>query len=300
MASLSPPAPSHAAAWWLAARPRTLPLATAPVLVGTAVAWREGGARALPALAALAGALALQVGANFANDVFDAERGADTAGRAGPARAVAEGWLSAATMRRAIVVAFAVATAAGLYLVWLGGWPILTLGLLSIAAGLAYTGGPYPLAYHGWGEVAVFVFFGLGAVCGTVWVQAAVLPAAAVWASIPVGALASAVLVVNNVRDAATDGPAGKRTLAVRWGERAGRKLYRVLLAAAFGAVALWAATEGELFLALPVLALPRALRLDRALQRESGSALNAQLAGTAQLALLFSALLALGLVAAR
>ena len=296
MAALAPSsAPSRARAWWLAARPRTLPLAAAPVLVGSAVAYDAGGARPGPALAALAGALSLQVAANFANDVFDAERGADTPDRVGPARAVAQGWLSAAAMRRATAAALAGATAVGLYLVWVGGWPILALGLASTAAALAYTGGPYPLAYHGWGEVAVFLFFGVGAVCGTVWVQAGALPPTALVASLPVGALAAAVLVVNNVRDVDTDRQAGKRTLAVRFGAGAARGLYRALLATAFAAPLAWAFAAQRPALVLPLAAAPLALRLDAALRRERGAALNESLAGTAKLALLSSALLALG-----
>ena len=288
--------PGPAGAWLLAARPRTLPLAAAPVLVGTAVAWNADAARAGPALAALAGALLLQVGANFANDVFDARRGADGPDRLGPARAVASGWLSEAAVLRATALSFGLALLLGLYLVWVGGLPILLLGLLSIAAGLAYTGGPYPLGYHGWGEVAVFAFFGLGAVCGTVWVQAGTLPAAALLASVPVGALAAAVLVVNNVRDAETDRRAGKRTVAVRFGEAGARRLYRGLLTVSFALPALWAALSARPGVALPLAAAPLALRLDRALQHERGPALNERLAGTARLALLFSALLALGL----
>jgi len=301
VASLAPAArPTPARAWWLAARPRTLPLAAAPVLVGSAVAWSEGEARALPALAALLGALCLQVGANFANDVFDAERGADTPDRVGPARAVAEGWLSPAAVRRAAAAVFALSVAVGLYLVWVGGWPILALGLLSIAAGLAYTGGPYPLAYHGWGEVAVFLFFGVGAVCGTVWVQTLWLSGPALAASLPVGALAAAVLVVNNVRDADTDRRAGKHTLAVRFGEGAGRALYRGLLAASLAVPLIWSIAEKSAWLALPLAAAPLAWRLDRSLQRERGTALNETLAGTAKLALLFSLLFAVGIAASR
>lgn len=291
-------APSRARAWWLAARPRTLPLAAAPVLVGSAVAHAEGGLRGGPALAALVGALALQVAANFANDVFDAERGADTPDRVGPARAVASGWLAAAAVRRATAGAFAAASAVGLYLVWIGGWPILALGLASIAAGLAYTGGPYPLGYHGWGEAMVFLFFGVGAVCGSAWVQTLAPSGAALLASLPVGALAAAVLVVNNVRDAETDRAAGKRTLAVRAGEPAARRLYRALVWGSLALPALWALAAARPALALPLLCAPLAWRLDRALARERGPALNESLAGTAKLALVFSALLALGIAA--
>lgn len=289
-------APSAWRAWVLAARPRTLPLALAPVLVGTAVAWSEGGARALPALAAVAGALWLQIGANFANDVFDAERGADTEDRVGPARAVQQGWLSAAAVRIAMGAAFGVAALFGVYLIAVGGWPIAVLGVLSILAGFAYTGGPYPLAYHGLGEVAVFLFFGLGAVCGTAFVQTLDVPAAALAASIPVGALAAAVLVVNNARDVDTDRLAGKRTLAVRFGGLAARRGYVALIFGSFAIPLGWAIAAGTPFLLLPLLCAPRAVALCHSVSADTGAALNTTLAGTAQLAVVFAALFALGI----
>jgi 1,4-dihydroxy-2-naphthoate octaprenyltransferase len=289
-------APSALRAWWLAARPRTQPLALAPVLVGTAVAWSEGAARAWPALAALAGALWLQIGANFANDVFDAERGADTAERVGPARAVQQGWLSARAVRTATGVAFAVAALFGLYLIAVGGWPIAVLGVLSILAGFAYTGGPYPLGYHGLGEVMVFLFFGLGAVCGTTFVQTLDVPAAALLASVPVGALAAAVLVVNNTRDIDTDRAAGKRTLAVRFGDGLARRGYVALVVGSFAIPVAWAAASRAPAILIPLVCTPLAARLCRSVLHDAGARLNATLAGTAQLAVLFATLLALGI----
>lgn len=300
MASVAPAAPPTAwHAWWWAVRPRTLPLAAAPVGVGTAVAFAGGGARALPALAALAGALALQVGANLANDVFDAERGADTAERSGPPRAVQSGWLEPRAVRAGALAAFGAAAAIGLYLVAVGGWAVAALGAASIAAGLAYTGGPWPLAYHGWGDAAVFLFFGVAAVCGTAWVQMLTLPGEAVVASLPVGALATAVLAVNNARDLRTDRAAGKRTLAVRWGERAARREIEVLVAGAFAVPVAWAIARGEPALLLPLLAAPAARRCLRAARRAEGAAWNRVLAGTAQLALGFGALFAAGIALA-
>jgi 1,4-dihydroxy-2-naphthoate octaprenyltransferase len=282
--------------WLLAARPRTLPLALAPVLVGTAVAHAEGGARALPALAALAGALWLQIGANLANDVFDAENGADTEARVGPPRAVQQGWLSARAVRAGAAVAFGMAASIGAYLVFVAGWPIALLGALSILAGVAYTGGPWPLGYHGLGELAVFLFFGFGAVCGTTFVQTLALSGQALLASIPIGALAASVLVVNNARDVDTDRVAGKRTLAVRFGARAAKHGYLALVAGSFAMPAFWALASGRLALLLPLLCVPRAWQLCRALRRDSGAALNTTLAGTAQLAVIFATLLALGI----
>ena len=290
--------PSGAQLWWLAARPRTLPLALAPVMVGSAVAQHTGGAQAFPALAAGLGALALQVGANFANDVFDAERGADTDARSGPPRAVQMGWVSARRMRVATALAFVTATLLGLYLVAVAGWPIALAGLLSIGAAITYTGGPWPLGYHGLGEVAVFLFFGVVAVCGSCFVQTGEIPPQALLASIPVGSLAAAVLVVNNLRDVDEDRKSGKRTLAVRWGRRGARGEYSTLLGISYVSLAaLWLQGSSPAVL-LPLLTLPLALRLLSLLRHHGdGPTLNAALAGTAQLSLAFSLLLALGLV---
>ncbi|HEY3668754.1 MAG TPA: 1,4-dihydroxy-2-naphthoate octaprenyltransferase, partial [Polyangiaceae bacterium] len=198
------------AAWVLASRPKTLSAAAVPVLVGTACASARGPVRWGTALASLLGALLLQVGANFANDVFDYEKGADTAARLGPTRAVQAGLISAKSMRRGMTLVFLAALALGLYLTSVAGPIILLIGCASIASAIAYTGGPYPLGYHGLGDVFVFVFFGLVAVCGTVFVELGSVPGLAIWCSLPVGALATAILVVNNLRDRETDLGAGK------------------------------------------------------------------------------------------
>jgi 1,4-dihydroxy-2-naphthoate octaprenyltransferase len=285
-------------AWISAARLRTLPAAVVPVAVGTAVARAAGAIAWGPALAALGGALAIQIGTNFANDVFDAERGADGPDRVGPTRAVAAGLISAAAMKHAMIAAFAVAAAFGLYLVSIGGWPIAALGLASIAAGIAYTGGPWPLGYHGLGDVFVLGFFGFAAVCGTAYVQLGHVPALAVWASLPVGALATAILVVNNLRDRATDARAGKRTLAVRLGRRATILEYAALLALAFAVpLALALAPSGSAWLALPLATAPIALaRLRDLAGAADGPAFNRCLAATAQLLLYHGALFTAGL----
>ncbi|HWO22132.1 MAG TPA: 1,4-dihydroxy-2-naphthoate polyprenyltransferase [Kofleriaceae bacterium] len=284
--------------WISAARLRTLPAAIVPVAVGTAVARAAGSIAWGPALAALGSALAIQIGTNFANDVFDAERGADGPDRVGPTRAVAAGLISAAAMKRAMIGAFAVAAALGLYLVAIGGWPVAALGIASIAAGIAYTGGPWPLGYHGLGDVFVLGFFGFGAVCGTAYVQLGHVPALAVWAALPVGALSTAILVVNNLRDRATDERAGKRTLAVRLGRRATLIEYAALLAVAFAVpLGLALATSGGAWLALPLATAPLALaRLRDLAGAADGPAFNRCLAATAQLLLLHGALLAAGL----
>lgn len=285
-------------AWILASRPPTLVAAAVPVAVGAACAEAAGGFRPWPTLAALMGALWIQIGTNFANDVFDYEKGADTEERLGPTRAVASGLLSAAQMRRGMVVAFAVAVVFGIVLVWFGGWPLVIIGVASILAGIAYTGGPYPLGYNGLGDVFVMVFFGFVAVCGTVWVNLLDLTPLAWWASMPPGALATAILVVNNVRDVDTDRVAGKRTLAVRLGRRAGMVEYVTLLASAYLVpVALLALELTGPWVLLPLLTLPFGALLCRRLATKTGRDLNPVLASTAKLLLLHGAFFAVGLV---
>jgi 1,4-dihydroxy-2-naphthoate octaprenyltransferase len=278
--------------WIGAARLRTLPAAIVPVAVGTAVAAACGGVAWPAALAALGGALAIQIGTNFANDVFDAEKGADGPDRIGPLRAVSAGLISAAAMKRAMVLAFAVAAAFGLYLAHLGGWPIVVAGVLSILSGIAYTGGPYPLGYHGLGDVFVMVFFGLVAVCGTAFVQLGHVPTLAVLAALPVGALATAILVVNNLRDRTTDARVGKRTLAVRLGRNGAIVEYVALLLVAYTipiSLGPWAM--------LPLITAPLAIVRVRALvTAASGPDFNGCLAATAQLMLLHGVLFAVGL----
>ncbi|HZP42982.1 MAG TPA: 1,4-dihydroxy-2-naphthoate polyprenyltransferase [Candidatus Binatia bacterium] len=284
-------------AWIAAIRPRTLPAAVAPVLVGTAVAAREGGARPALACAALGAALCLQIGTNLVNDWGDFQRGADGPGRLGPARATQAGWLAPAHVLAGGLAAFALAAALGAGLVAAGGWPVVWIGLASIAAGIAYTAGPFPLAYHGLGEACVFVFFGPVAVCGTALVQAGHVSAAAALASVPVGCLAAAILLVNDVRDVDGDRRAAKRTLVVRIGRRAGRRAYAAAVALAFAFAALLAAALGAPAALLAFLAAPLARAPLRAvLGATDGQTLNAALAATARLHLVFGALLAAGL----
>lgn len=291
------PEPGSAGAWVLAARPRTLAAAVAPVAVGTAVAAVRGGVHPGAALAALAGALWIQIGTNFANDVFDAEKGADGATRVGPARAVQRGLLSPAQMRAGMVAAFGAAALSGLYLAALAGWPIVVIGLASIASGILYTGGPRPLGYLGLGDVFVFAFFGVVAVGGTALAQTGAVPALAVAASVPVGALATAILVVNNVRDATTDAAAGKRTLAVRFGRAFAVREYAALLALGGAGVAACAAVEGSPWPLLALAPAPEAIRLARRVARAEGAAFNGALAATARLLAVSGALLSAGIV---
>ncbi len=284
-------------AWLLAARPKTLLVALGPVAVGTAVAASEGGARIAVACAALLGAVLLQLGSNFANDVFDHEKGADTEDRVGPPRATQLGLLSPAQMRQGMFVVFILATCVGIFLTSVAGWPVVAIGVLSIVAAVTYTGGPWPFGYHGLGDPAVFLFFGVIAVMGTEFVQTLQLSRAALVASLPVGALATATLVVNNVRDRETDIVAGKRTLAVRLGPVVGRLEYALLVAFAYWMLPVfWLVWERSFWIWLPILTLPRACALaNRVYCSTDGPMLNQALAGTAQLGLFYSLLLALG-----
>jgi 1,4-dihydroxy-2-naphthoate octaprenyltransferase len=287
--------------WLLAARPKTLPAAAAPVIVGSAAAISDGVFQVGPALAALVGALLLQIGANFANDVFDFKKGADTIDRLGPVRVTQAGLLSPGQVMFGMWLTFGLAALIGLYLIAVGGWPILVIGLLSIAAAIAYTGGPFPLGYHGLGDLFVFIFFGLVAVCGSYYVQAGTVSPAAFWAAVPVGLLATAILVVNNLRDIKTDERAGKKTLAVRFGRKGAQIEYVLLLGLAYVIPpAMSFSGVASLWVLLSWLSLPLVGTLIRLVMRETGRPLNQALAGTARLELIYSFLLALGLIIGR
>ncbi len=288
--------PSTLQAWVLAARPKTLAAAAIPVLVGTALAVHHGVFAALPALAALLGAGLIQIGTNFANDFFDAESGADNEDRLGPTRAVQAGLLSAAAVKRATALTFGAAFLVGLYLVYVGGWPILVIGIASILSGVAYTGGPYPLGYNGLGDLFVFIFFGLVAVAGTYYVQALEWAPEAFVAAIPIGLLSTAILVVNNYRDIDTDREAGKNTLAVRLGPGATRWQYALLLVGAYTIpLVQWAFFDGPVTLLLTWLSAPLAVVTARSLWRTTGAALNPILARTAGLLAIFGVLYSAG-----
>jgi 1,4-dihydroxy-2-naphthoate octaprenyltransferase len=296
-AELASVQPESLRAWLLACRPATLPAAVVPVAVGTACAHAVDAFRPGPAIAALMGALLLQIGANFANDVFDFEKGADTADRLGPTRAVQAGLLRPASVRIGIWVVFTLAVIAGAYLTAVAGFWIVAIGAFSLLAALAYTGGPYPLGYHGLGDVCVMIFFGFVAVCGTAFVQVGEVPVLAWFAALPVGALATAILVVNNLRDRATDALVGKATLAVRLGRRGALVEYVTLLSLAYltPIVMLSAALTGALVL-LPLLCLPLAAWLARRISQTEGAALNEYLGTTAKLLLLYGLLFAIGI----
>jgi 1,4-dihydroxy-2-naphthoate octaprenyltransferase len=286
--------------WVMAARVRTLPAAVAPVLVGTSLALGAGRFRALAFVAALLGAMLIQVGTNLSNDYSDARRGADTEDRLGPVRVTAGGLVPPGQVLLATYVTFALAVLCGVYLVVVAGPELLAVGAASILAGVLYTGGPRPYGYEGLGELFVFLFFGVVAVAGSYFVQIQELPWQAFVCAVPVGLLASAILVVNNVRDLESDRRAGKRTLAVRLGRARTRRLYAGMLAGAFlAAPVCWLAGSMDAWLLLPWLSSPLAGRLGGVVAtRSDGPSLNAALARTGALQLLFCLLFSAGILA--
>jgi len=292
--------PSAVGIWWQAIRPATLTAAFGPVAVGTALAHEDGRLAPLAALAALFGAVFIQIGTNLYNDYADFEKGADTEARIGPARAMQKGWLTARQVLAGTLLSFIVAALFGLYLVVTAGWPILVLGLVSIACGVLYTGGPAPLAYVGLGDLFVMAFFGVAAVCGTYFVQATSISTDAWLASLAVGSHATAILVVNNLRDRHTDREAGKRTLVVRFGERFGRAEYLVAVIAPYSLVVALFFHHGARLSAAgwlaPLVTLPLAIAGLRRVMRSDGAALNPELGATGRLGLVFSLALALGI----
>jgi 1,4-dihydroxy-2-naphthoate octaprenyltransferase len=285
-------------AWFLAIRPRTLPAAAAGVIIGSALAWHDGFFRLDATLACLFAALLLQIGSNLANDVFDFERGTDTVERVGPTRVTQAGLLTPREVKIGMVAVFGIAAMLGLYLAWIGGWPIVMIGIAAIIAAIAYTGGPFPIGYHGLGDLFVFLFFGLASVAGTYYVQAGFISPAAWWMTIPPGLIVTAILVVNNLRDLENDRRAGKHTLAVRLGERATKIQYVVCIGVAYLVLLLtvWLGVLPWSSL-LAWLSMPFAIRAARVVLTQKGHPLNAALAGTGQTALAFSLLFWLGLL---
>jgi 1,4-dihydroxy-2-naphthoate polyprenyltransferase len=284
----------------MAARPRTLPAAVAPVLVGTSLAITEGTFHALRFAAALLGAIFIQVGTNLSNDYSDARRGADTEDRLGPVRVTAGGLVPPKQVLTATYVSFGLAVLCGVYLIAVAGWVILAIGAASILAGVLYTGGPRPYGYEGLGEVFVFLFFGIVAVTGSYYAQVEHLEWEAFVLAVPVGLLAAAILVVNNVRDVPTDARVGKRTLAVRLGRRRARDLFAACVYGAFLVPPIvWLAGSFDAWLLLPWLALPLAVPLVRTVRaHDDGPTLNAALARSGMLQLVFCLLLSAGLLA--
>ena len=284
-------------AWWLAARPWSFTISVAPVLAGSALSILHGyGAQLGLAATALFASILIHAGTNLQNDVGDFRRGADGAGRIGPPRATTEGWLSAAQVQAAATLCFAAAFIPGAYLVMKGGWPVIAIGLASVAAGAIYTAGPRPVAYSGLGEVFVFIFFGLVAVGGMYYLQSGALGVAPLIAGAALGSLASAVLVVNNLRDIDSDRRIGKNTLAVRCGRRFTVIEFALLMLLPFALQIALALHAGAIGLLAPLVLLPWAARLALKVRREpQGEWLNGALAATAKLGLAFALLLSLG-----
>ena len=286
-------------AWILAARPQTLSLSMTPVVVGAALAWAMERELHWPSIAAaLIGSMLIQIGTNLHNDAADSKRGGDGPDRVGPPRATASGLLDGTAVNRAACACFAAAALMGAYLVWVGGWPIFLLGVLSILSGWAYTGGPLPIAYTPLGEGFVVAFFGLGAVCGTYWLCTAKIGPAAVAGGLALGLFTAAVLLVNNHRDVDADARAGRRTLAILAGPRVTSWIYAGLMLAPFGLLLPIgdALTRGYVWPALIPLPLAGVL-INRFAREPRGRGFNRILVQTVQIQGLFSLLLALGLV---
>lgn len=296
--SSAPRAPSGFRVWLLAARPATLPAAIVPVLVGTGAALN--GTHELNApifLATLIASLLIQIGTNFANDVFDFRRGADTAERLGPLRVTQGGLVTPQQVLIATCVTFSLALLIGVYLVALGGWPILAIGVVCVLAGVLYTGGPWPFGYHGLGDLICFLTFGVLAVVGTAYLQRPVVNALVLWSSVPVGCLVTAILIVNNLRDIDTDRRVGKHTLGVILGKTGTRGEYAAVVVVAY-AVILGLGLTGSVgaWWWLPLLSLPLAVWLVRFVSRTEGRPLNQALKRTGQLHLVFGVLFAIAL----
>lgn len=290
---------SKAGHWISAARPQTLAAAFVPVLIGASIAWKDNLFRWDTSLVALFCAFAIQIGTNFANDYFDHVKGADTDERIGFTRATAAGLISPTAMLNATILTMAIAFAAGLYLVWVGGWVILAIGVLSLLFGILYTGGPYPLGYNGLGDLFVFIFFGIVAVMGTYYVNALQWSIPSFWASLPIGALCVNILVVNNLRDVEQDRIAGKRTLGVLLGDTALKLEYLAMILIAFTVPAgLYFGSVYSAWIMLPVITLPVAGYLVRSVFfHDDKRTLNRTLEQTAKYMALYGLLFATGIV---
>jgi 1,4-dihydroxy-2-naphthoate octaprenyltransferase len=288
--------------WLMAARPRTLPAAVAPVLVGTSLAGFAHIFHPLRFIAALLGAVFIQVGTNLSNDYSDARRGADTEDRLGPVRVTAGGLVPPRQVLVATYVSFGIAVLFGIYLIAVAGWQLLLIGVASIIAGVLYTGGPRPYGYEGLGEVFVFLFFGFAAVAGSYFAQVRDFSWESLVLSVPIGLIAAAVLVVNNTRDIDTDRRADKRTLAVRIGRERSRRTFAAMVLIAYPvALVPWVFGPLRAWLLLPFLSLPLAAGVIRIVAMHSdGPSLNRALAKTGQLQLVFCVLLAVGLLLSR
>ncbi|MDP6570226.1 MAG: 1,4-dihydroxy-2-naphthoate polyprenyltransferase [Candidatus Marinimicrobia bacterium] len=284
--------------WILASRPKTLPAAVSPVILGTAMAYHDGSFHPFIFFMILLAAVLIQTGANFANDVYDFEKGTDREDRLGPARALQSGLISPQLMKSAMWKVFALAMLIGFYLAYIGGWPIVIIGLASIAAGIAYTGGPWPLGYHGLGDLFVFLFFGIIAVSGTYYLYTETVTPIAFWAGSTMGLLSTAILVVNNLRDRGTDVKSGKNTLAVRFGYSFSMMEYAACVILPFTfPLCLWYFWDVGMAVLPTLFTLPVAVHLLVQLRSKTGRELNQVLAGTARFMFVFTLLLSGGLI---
>ncbi|MEX0662242.1 MAG: 1,4-dihydroxy-2-naphthoate polyprenyltransferase [Balneolaceae bacterium] len=285
--------------WFDAARPKTLAAALVPVMVGAALAWNDGLFRLDTTTVALFCAFAIQIGTNFANDYFDFIKGADTDDRVGFQRATATGLISSRAMLTATIITMGIAFLAGLYLVWIGGFVVLIIGILSLLFGILYTGGPFPLGYNGLGDLFVFIFFGFVAVMGTYYVNALEWSMISFWASIPVGALAVNILVVNNLRDIEQDKMAGKNTLGVMFGETALKIEYIFMAILSFSVLFYFFMLDDfSLWILLPLFSLPFLFKIVYDIQTNTNkSQLNQTLEQTAQFMILYGILFTAGII---
>jgi 1,4-dihydroxy-2-naphthoate octaprenyltransferase len=284
--------------WLAASRPRTLPAAAAPVLAASALAWHDGAFKPGPAFACLLTALILQIAANLANDLFDFQRGTDTPDRLGPLRVTQAGLLTSRQVKIGLAVCFIVSAFLGLYVAYYSSWHILLIGILAIIAALAYSGGPLPYGYYGLGELGVFLFFGLAAVCGTYYGLAVRLNPAIFLIAAAMGFLSSAILVVNNLRDIDTDRLGGKKTLSVLMGQTFTRYEYLALILFAYLIpIELWLSGFATPWVFLAYLSLPFAVRATVHVEQLTGRALNEVLAETGRLELIYAFFLGIGLI---
>lgn len=284
--------------WILASRPKTLPAAVMPVFVGTSIAIYDNVFVPTAAIIALVCSLLIQIGTNFINDLFDYLKGTDKKDRVGPTRVLAAGLVSVKEMKLWINIVFGTAFILGLYLVYLGGLFVLLIGILSLLAGYAYTAGPYPLAYNGLGDIFVFVFFGFVGTIGTYYVQANEITMLVFWSSIPVGALVTNILVVNNYRDIEEDRIAGKKTLAVKFGSKFARLQYVLFMILSYTIlIVVYFTYKQSLFVFLPLITLPLSIKLIRMIYRLTGKELNKTLELTAKLSAIYGILFAVGIL---